>query len=63
MLNTIISHPCVCCKVVPHEGYADRQLGGYVCRECWEWLRWAEWVLAHFGMRGCTRWRDFQDKP
>lgn len=46
--------PCVCCLATPHEHVVDRDLGGYVCRDCGKKLRMAkEWLEDVAGYPGC----------
>lgn len=53
IVNT--SSPCVCCKVVPHDSIPDRDLDGYVCKDCSGWLKIAVKLLASVGIEGCSR--------
>lgn len=45
---------CVCCEEAPHANIPDRDLQGYVCKECDVFLRVAEVVLAKNGLHPCA---------
>ena len=48
-----LEHPCVCCREREHAGIPDRDLDGYVCRECAKHLRKGEAAAAASGIVGC----------
>lgn len=46
--------PCVCCRERPHAHIPDRDLEGYVCKQCARLLRIGEAVAAREGIKGCA---------
>lgn len=49
-----IVRPCVCCREREHKGIPDRDLDGYVCRECAKALAIALRALELSEITGCT---------
>ncbi|MBI5770881.1 MAG: hypothetical protein HZA93_24095 [Verrucomicrobia bacterium] len=49
------TRPCVCCGEREHAGIPDRDLEGYVCRECARLLARVEKTAARSGLAGCTQ--------
>lgn len=45
--------PCVCCRAAEHHGLPDRDLQGYVCRDCAPLLRGAAHQLHLAGYPAC----------
>jgi hypothetical protein len=50
-----ISNPCVCCGDRPHDSYPDRELNGYVCKECAPFLAVATAALRVSGFCSILR--------
>lgn len=48
-----IVRPCVCCREREHHGIPERDLDGYVCRECKRLLLIAEQAAQAEGIVGC----------
>lgn len=46
--------PCVCCREREHAGIPDRDLEGYVCRQCARLLVIAQKAAGASGIRGCV---------
>ena len=55
--STAFTNPCVCCKELRHDGIADRDLDGYVCRFCARHINNAVNYLNKAEIIGCTKIR------